>query len=486
VVRKSSGPKARAGSSPALGIIFFCPLLSLSAFLMKRKSLAILAIAVTALVVAAGVVLTRDFESDSHDRRNHLFDFEVYYTAGRSLLYGQNPDGGQGRTDLYSEDFASGKIMDYRYPPLFLVALIPLWALPAKPAAIVWFLLSALSIIASTLILKRAATAFSLRENKHKLAIWLTTVLIVAQYFVMVVHYGNAHLLAISLLFAALFFFIRKRLPLAALLMALAITIKLTPLILLPYFALKKQWKLLVLTGLFLSVINLLPSFYFGLGKNTELLKSWYSHVVADQEFHEINGPINLSLKGQLRRYLTRVDYNNRVDGDVNYRSINFISLPANMVDRIWMAIATVVFILGLTLIWWTARRRPGDDCARVILELGLMICLMLFVGPLTSKIYFIALLWPVFFLAAFAFNSSSPGTRFGRRALITAAAINLILPLLPGSSVQRLLLVVGIDFFVNCLVMTALAYVLISTRRTLPAQVDKRQTPSPSLAITP
>ncbi len=449
---------------------------------MKRKSLSVLIIISTVLVAAAGLLLLRDFGSDVQNRKKHFFDFEVYYIAGQSLLFGQNSDGGQGRTDLYSEDFASGKVMDYRYPPFFLVALIPLWMLPAKPAAVVWLLLSALSIIACALILNSAKPL-----DKHKAAVWVITVLIVAQYFVMVVHYGNAHLLAISFLFAALYFFLRKKQPLAGLLMALAITIKLTPLILLPYFALKRQWILLALTGLFLVAINLLPSFYFGFGKNAELLKTWYTHVIADQEFHEINGPINLSLKGQMRRYLTEVDYNSRVDGDVNYRSINLISLPTKTADRIWMAVALIIFLLALALIWWTARKRSGGDArTRVLLELGLMICVMLFTGPLTSKIYFIALLWPVFFLAVFAYTASSPEAKSSKRVLITAAAINLILPLLPGSSVQRLLLVVGADFFVNCLVMMGLAYVLISTRRLAPAQSDKRQRPSPSLAKAP
>ena len=274
------------------------------------------------LIAAAGIVLTRDFGSDAHGRKKHLFDFEVYYDAGQSLYQ-------RGRTDLYSADFASGRVMDYRYPPFFLIALIPLWALPAKAAAYCWFLLSVLSIIASALILNRTRPV-----NKNRIAVRVITALAVAQYFVMVVHYGNAHLLAVVLLFAALYSFLKRKLPVAALLMALSITIKLTPILILPYFALKKQWRLLLLTGSFLIAINLLPSFYFGFSKNAELLKTWYRHVVADQEFHETNGPINLSLKGQLRRYLSEVDYDSRVDGDVNYRSINFVSLPQKAVDR--------------------------------------------------------------------------------------------------------------------------------------------------------
>lgn len=446
---------------------------------MKRKSLAILIVS-TVLVAAAGLVLIRDFGSDAHNRKKHLFDFEVYYDAGQSLYQ-------QGRTDLYSEDFASGKVMDYRYPPFFLVAFIPLWMLPAKAAAFGWFLLSGLLIIASSLILNR-----TLPLDKNRIAVWVITILAVAQYFIMVLHYGNAHLLAIFLLFAALHLYMKKRMPLAALLIALAITIKLTPLLILPYFALKKQWKFLGLVGLLVIAINLLPSFYFGFSKNAELLKTWHRHVVADQEFHEMNGPINLSLKGQMRRYLSEIDYNSRVDGDLNYRSVNFASLPQKTVDRIWIAAASIVFILVLTLIWWTARTRyseqPGsiDNYTFITLELGLMICLMLFVGPLTSKIYFIALLWPIFFLARFAFVSRMPGARFSKRVLIIVAAANLILPLLPGSLIQRLLLVVGADFFLNCLVMAALAHALISARRLIPARSAEQQTLSPSQATTP
>ncbi len=441
---------------------------------MKKKSLAILVVIFALLIAAAGIVLTRDFGADARDRKKHLFDFEVYYDAGQSLYQ-------KGRTDLYSEDFASGRVMDYRYPPFFLVALILLWALPAKAAAFGWFLLSILSIIASALILNR-----TLPVEKNRIAVWAITSLAVAQYFVMVVHYGNAHLLAIFLLFAAQYFFLKKRLPLAGLLLALSITIKLTPLLILPYFALKKQWRLLWLTGLFLVAINLIPSIYFGFSENADLLKTWYRHVVADQEFHETNGPINLSLKGQMRRYLSEVDYNSRVDGDVNYRSVNFASLPQETVDRLWIAIASIIYILVLFLIWWSSRNRNTNCDDRRALELGLMICLMLFVGPLTSKIYFIALLWPIFFLTRFAFTSSSPESRLSKRVLIFVAAANLILPLLPGSSIQRLLLVVGADFFLNSLVMVALAHALVSTQRAFQAPNDERQIQSPSPTTTP
>src|SRR5215207_9664119 len=77
----------------------------------------------------------------------NLIDFPVYYSAGQSLL--------MGRSDLYAADFALGRVMDYRYPPFFLLAFTPLWLLPYKVAAFLWYLLSILQISACLVLLKR-------------------------------------------------------------------------------------------------------------------------------------------------------------------------------------------------------------------------------------------------------------------------------------------------------------------------------------------
>src|ERR1044071_10227443 len=86
------------------------------------RRLIVLALALTAFLLL-GFVFIRN-----------LIDFPVYYSAGQSLL--------NGRTDLYSPDFAQGRVMDYRYPPFFLVALAPLWLLPYPVAAFVWHVIS--------------------------------------------------------------------------------------------------------------------------------------------------------------------------------------------------------------------------------------------------------------------------------------------------------------------------------------------------------
>lgn len=406
----------------------------------------------------------------------NLIDFPVYYSAGQSLIIG--------RTDLYAPDFALGRVMDYRYPPLFLVIFIPLWLLPYPVAAYLWYLLSIIQIVICVLMLRKISG-----RERIPASVKIISILALAQYSVMILHYGNAHLMAIFLLFVSLYYFLRDEDLKAALPLALSITVKLTPVLILPYFALRKRWRLLALTSVFFVALNVIPSLYFGFEKNTELFKQWADHVLFNQEFHEINGPINLSLKGQLRRYLTDVDYTERVDGDIRYPSVNFLSLGKESADTLWMSAGSAVYLLGLYIIWRGLRRKTSEnenalvslnEKSRALLELGLMICLMLFTGPLTSKIYFIALLWPVFFLSLDAFDQKQQSNRFSRAALIIISTANLVLPLLPGSSIQRLLLVLGADFYVNLLLMASLAFALVSIQFRVRASDDERRTPVP------
>src|SRR3954462_3181561 len=101
----------------------------------------------------------------------NLIDFPVYYAAGQSLR--------SGRTDLYAPDFALGQVMDYRYPPFFLLVFWPLWLLPYKVAAYLWYLFSITEIALCVLFIRRVAAIPS--EKKW---LWLVVFFVVAPYFV--------------------------------------------------------------------------------------------------------------------------------------------------------------------------------------------------------------------------------------------------------------------------------------------------------------
>lgn len=402
--------------------------------------------------------------------RFNFIDFQVYYYAGRSLL--------AGRTDLYAPDFTSSAVLDYRYPPLFIVLFAPLSRLPYEFAEYVWYWFCALEIGGCAVVVKRIIEQVlpEAKAAKFRWKLWGLTLLATGQYFIIALKYGNAHLLMTLLLFGSFYLLMRRKDGSAALLMSLAVTIKIIPLIALPYFAIKRRWNFLALTALFVIALNLAPAFYFGFSRNVELLGGWYEHVVVNQESHEKDSWVNLSLKGQLRRYLTEIDYSKRAAGsdnhDTEYRQVNVASLPENVSNRIWIIVSFSVFAALLLLVYFSDRRLaennllpPEDTNSRqTLIEYSLIICLILLIGPLTPKVYFIKMLLPFACLSAIAFAPGHSKNKISRAILILIAGANLALPLLPGREIQRLLLVIGTDFYLLCLLMFVGFSLLISS----------------------
>ena len=411
-----------------------------------------------------------------------LVDFPVYYHAGNSLL--------EGRTDLYAPDFAINEIMDYRYPSFFLVALIPLWMFPYPVAAYIWFLASVLMVFGCVIFVRPC------RDIPTGLLLWLLVLFSVGPYFVMSLHYGNAHLLIVFLLFGAFYFVIRQHDFAGAILMALAITIKVIPILALPYFAAKRKWKFLALTLIFILVLNFFPALYFGFSANIQIFQDWFQHISGENAvFHEIHGAINQSLRGQLQRLLTDIDYSKRYDGDAGYPLINFVSFPVEIVNLVAWIIAILLYIAVCWFLWKrgiksvefesnTAVRKTSQNpyhsptpsdfqlCISTGLEIGLILCTLLLFGPMTSRIYMIALLWPVFFLVQYGRYNQGIGSRIVLSTVVLTAIINTgapLVPLITGQSPgqwSRLLLVLGTDFILSLMIFICVWMALLDSYR--------------------
>jgi hypothetical protein len=103
---------------------------------------------------------------------------------------------------------------------------------------------------------------------------------------------------------------------------------------------------------------------------------------------------------------------------------------------------------------------RHTTDVRLGALHIGLLICVMLFIGPLTSKVYLVALLWPVVAIGVAAWDHAVV-----RRALIAVAIASSAFPLLPGRPVQRFLLVAGTDFYVSTAILGLIVFTLVRAR---------------------
>jgi hypothetical protein len=359
--------------------------------------------------------------------------------------------------------------MDYRYPPLFLFLVFPFGFLPYDWAEYLWLWVNLIAVFLAVIAIRRGFETTTENPQKLKL-ILILSFLICAKFFFPLVKNLNVHLLILCSVFGAFYFLLKQRKLIAAALMALAISIKIVPVLTLPYFALKKQWLFLSATVVFTVIFNLLPAFYFGADLNFRLLNDWYNHVLVNDEFHELNGPINLSLKGQLERYLVGVDYPKRTF-DPDYQNVNLVSLSKNQADNIWKISALLMMIGTLFVIWYSSKLRNKTDFLNskfdsfAYYEFGLMICLSLIIAPRSNKYYFLALFFPLIpFLHALFRNKS----KFNIAAFGIILMLAVILPLIPGRSLQRLLTVLGIDFYMALVLWIALAYNLFNESLTV------------------
>jgi hypothetical protein len=359
----------------------------------------------------------------------HPMDFRVYHYGARGVFDGTRP--------VYGPTSGLGWPMHYRYPPFFLLLFAPFAMLPLSWGAAIWLILKVAVLIWLVRAMQRAGAVL---EQPTASAV-LPGLLFIAPYLVEEFRYGNAQFFIFALTAAALLL-ARRRPLMAAGSLALAISIKVWPLFFVPYLAVRRDWKVVSCTMVFVVAFALLPSFYFGVGGNVRLLNQWFV-----QEFHtqlnetEIWFP-NQSLRGFLMRYLTVVDYSALPDS--NYPQVHIATFQPASVRLLWMILAGTTY---LTFLFFAERGKQGTGWV----DHALGFCLLALLEPFTQKYALVVLLWP-----ALIANVYLKDARI-RILIYSATILALIQPLVPGAGAQRLLQVLGLDFAAVSLLAAAI-----------------------------
>jgi hypothetical protein len=318
---------------------------------------------------------------------------------------------------------------------------LPLAALPLQLSVAIWVLSKVLVLV---WLLRALARRLGLLDRPVAMAEWLIPLLVAGAYVVEDFRYENAQffifvLVATSLLKA------RERPVFSASALALAIAIKVWPLFFLPYFAVRRDWRVVSWTLVFVLVLTLLPSLWFGVGGNANLLGQWFSQEFSTQLGQsEIWFP-NQSLRGVLMRYFTVVDYSQLPDS--NYPQIHMVAADPTLIRNIWALLAGAVY-LGLLVTAYRHRHRSDD-----MLVHGLAFCLLALLQPFTQKYALVVLLWPALMAGQLVRH------RTARILIYMSVALILVQPLAPGAAIQRMLQVLGFDFAAATLLAMAMAY---------------------------
>lgn len=358
----------------------------------------------------------------------------------------------------------------YPNPPVMALLLYPLAVLPVEAGA--WLL------FALKLVLAAFAVAFALEAVAPRgpplAAPWaIAGIALSLRPILSDLQHGNVNIFVLFAVMAGLRALQRDRDVAAGLWVALATAFKVTPALLVVYFAWKRWWRACAAFGVGLVAFTWLPGFAIGFGRLADLLLAYHGAML---EPYAEDGAVlhteesNQSLGAVLHRYLTDAP---SIELDTGHAAFNLVSLELATAEWVVRA-ASLALLAGVAL----ASRAPGSPRRlRIASEYALVLIAMLAISPRTWKHHYVVMALPYVCALAWAVR---PGWQDWRRRLLGAVVVSQLLVLSTSRDVAKLAWFVddahkwtqglGAYLFSALVVMGALAAVLVAARRRGPA----------------
>lgn len=357
------------------------------------------------LVLAGGFYFAGRSGSDPLVYSN---DFNVFYHAASEVLAGRDP---------YQSSLAGWT--PYLYPPLLAVSVTSLAVLPLPVAAYVWFLINAVSAISAAWMSAKLAydggqlrdanesgvRAGTLRLSVVRVLLAVCSVAIVARFVLDNFSLGQVNPLVTGLAAAHVYLYSRNKKAASAVMLAIAVSIKLTPLVLLGYHLARRRWKFSAMSlGLVVAIfaLSFLP---FG-AQAPEALRVFMSRTIQNRQGYDLAYSGNQSLRGAIARLTPAASQT--LDHEVRDSS----QRPADPV--------TLVISLALLAVGMVAARRARSE----VVAAAPFVCCVVLLSPLSWKAHFVVLLLPVASLIAEACRTRRPRREF----LIAVLALVFVL----------------------------------------------------------
>ncbi len=283
-------------------------------------------------------------------------------------------------------------------------------------------------------------------------------------YVVLAVRYGNVQPLVVAWIFAALI--LSETHPVwAGILLSLAVTFKIWPILFVPWFFHRARVRSAIFFVVAFITLWILPIPIFGTARYWSLLQEWYTAVArvgtTYSEFYYFPGQ---SLRGLLLRYFTPVAPPLKTFPDIHIVSLS----PASAV-HIWMIISVIVYVAFVVSMLRSEHRKlwAWDGLAFVLYSL---------LEPYAVKSGLISL-GPAALTAACLFTlgasknlATTPAQRARRfiscanKLFLAACLLSFAEAIMQYKPWQRFLLSIGLDFWVEILLLGAFVIWIVLT----------------------
>ncbi len=337
-----------------------------------KERLVVIVLAIAALV--SGLYFARKSGTNPEVYGN---DFSVYYHAAREVIAGRDP---------YQHSL--GDWTPYIYPPLLAELIVPLAFLPLPVAAYLWFLINAASILAA------AWMSANLASDQRELcapeelvadsgwwrgAIAAAAAVLVLRFVLDTFNLGQVNAVVAALAVAHVYLYARDRKALSAVALVLAVSIKLTPALLLLYHIAKLRLKFAVACAALLVAVTAISFLPFG-PRGPDAFQTFWSRTVKNEQGYDFAYSGNQSLRGAIAR----------LTDDANGASLQNEGESRKPADP-----ATLLISMGLLALAVFAAVRARSELAAA----APFFCCLVLLSPLSWKAHYVILILPAAYL---------------------------------------------------------------------------------------
>ena len=321
----------------------------------------------------------------------------------------------------------------YPNPPILPISLYPLMTLPPIVGAVAWFSLKAVLAALSVWFCYRMVNG-----TDRVLPSWVQApiLLLTLRPFLSDFHHGNVNLIILFLVVAGLYAWRNGYDVAAGLLIALAVSYKVTPALFVPYFLWKRQWRVagaaILGVGIFLLLV---PSLVLGVEGNAEAFAMWWQRImspyVAGSEVSVQE--VNQSMGGLLTRLMTEAKRAGNHGYGGTLLDLNLVAWPKARVAWLIKGLS-VAWVVGLFAACRTKITRRDD--ARLFGEFSLVVLSMLILSERSWKHHYVTLLLPFAYITYRALMA--PGPKLVKRILAGSLILAAVLIATTSKDIAR------------------------------------------------
>lgn len=258
--------------------------------------------------------------------KRNFSDFHMLYHTGKRFSEG---------APIYTFE---GKISYYKYTPFYAFLISFLARFSERAAASIWFLANIIFFLYLIYALKELIVEDKDKFQAYTLFYFLT-IISSLRFIIGNFHEGQSNILMMTLFFVGLLFLERDRENLASFFIAFSIMTKYMTVLFLPWFLLRKRFRLLVKILLFIVIFNLIPAISIGWKANLDLLKEGVSFLFKSSlDNYSVTCYPNQSLLACLNRFLSQE----------SFYKVNILYLPQKIVNLIFVCMAIFLYLLAI------------------------------------------------------------------------------------------------------------------------------------------